>query len=132
MKKFIKLHDAKNNSIFFVNTDDILFATVITKYNKKCTEMDVTYARVLCNESPEKIFNMLDSKSFIRFHKKMDNSIGFVSIPNILMIKTDDFKTYISLDNDIDIVINESAETIYNMIEKETYSEMDGLINELK
>ena len=119
--KFLKLHNADDNSVVVVPADKIVCAYSLTDSDGTYTEIGLMPFEddvIAVNESPEKLYNMLKNDGFVRCHRKYDNHIVIFNIEYFnLLIKTED-ESVIKLENYDDLVVNETPEKIYNaMIE---------------
>ena len=119
--KFLKLHNADDNSVIVVPVDGIVCAYLLTDSDGTYTEiglMPFEYDVIAVNESPEKLYNMLKNDGFVRCHRKHDNNTVIFNIQYFnLLIKTEE-EFVIKLKNSDDLVVNETPEKIYNaMIE---------------
>lgn len=121
--KFLKLHNADDNSVVVVPANKIVCAYLLTDSDGTYTEIELMAFKdnsvcVAVNESPEKLYNMLKNDGFVRCHRKYDNHIVIFNIEYFnLLIKTED-ESVIKLENCDDLVVNETPEKIYNaMIE---------------
>ena len=121
--KFLKLHNADDNSVVVVPANKIIYAYLLTDSDGTYTEIVLKLYEngddsVAVNESPEKLYNMLKTDGFVRCHRKHDNHIVIFNIEYFnLLIKTE-YEFIIKLQNCDDLVVNESPEKIYNaMIE---------------
>lgn len=119
--KFLKLHNADDNSVVVIPADKIVCAYLLTDSDGTYTEIGLEPFEddsVAVNESPEKLYNMLKNDGFVRCHRKYDNHIVIFNIQYFdLLIKTED-EFIIKLHNCEDLVVNETPEKIYNaMIE---------------
>lgn len=119
--KFLKLHNADDNSVVVVPANKIVCAYLLTDSDGTYTEIGLMPFKddsVAVNESPEKLYNILKSDGFVRCHRKYDNHTVIFNIEYFnLLIKTED-ESVIKLENCDDLVVNETPEKIYNaMIE---------------
>lgn len=118
--KFLKLHNADDNSIVVVPVNEIIYAYLVRDSDGTYTEINLKSYEddyVAVNESPEKLYNMLKSEGFVRCHRKTDNSTVIFNIQYLyLVIKSADGEVLIKMQQDADVSVNESSERIFNAI----------------
>lgn len=88
--KFILLHDCDNNEVIVVQYDNILAFHIEGNATKIYVKSNIVQA-IFVNETPEKIFKLIeDSKyhTFVKVHDVIDNRIIGINSNHILLITT--------------------------------------------
>jgi hypothetical protein len=118
--RYLRLHNADDNTVIIIPTDEIIYVNTKTDDSGEYTTIGMysLESEVAVNETPDKIYNIVKKSGFVRCHRNTDNTVELFNKRYFVvsMIDSNDKVTVIRLENNIEMGVNETPEKIYNLL----------------